>query len=195
MSNSASSVWSPFFIGLIAIVLVGSPVAQDAPPMPANSVPQGAILLIQLSDRLDTHTAKAGDGFQARLAEAVTAANGQTIDAGKKIKGHISAVEPGLRRRLLLSFDEIETSHGWVPLIATVTGVPGNKRIRRGSFDSVRSLEKAIEEYLLYNNQYPKPFVWTADADLILGKIQRLCERISNSQKPTPAPQTSSTNV
>ena len=93
--------------------------------MPVNAVPQGTVLLIQLSDRLDTHTAKAGDHFQARLSEALTAGNGQMIDAGKKIKGHISAVEPGLRRRLLLSFDEIETGHGWVPLIATVTGVPG----------------------------------------------------------------------
>ena len=26
-----------------------------------------------------------------------------------------------------------------------------------------------------------RPFVWTATADLILSKIQRLCERISNS--------------
>ncbi len=93
--------------------------------MPVNAVPQGTVFLIQLSDRLDTRTAKAGDHFQARLAEALTAGNGQTIDAGKKIKGHISAVQPGLRRRLLLSFDEIETGHGWMPLIATVTGVPG----------------------------------------------------------------------
>ena len=45
------------------------------------------------------------------------------------------------------------------------------KRIRRGSFESVRSLEKAIKEYLNENNKNPKPFVWTADADLILGKI------------------------
>lgn len=122
MSNSASVVWSSFVIG---ILLVGSVVAQDATPMPANAVTQGTILLIQLSDRLDTHTAKAGDRFQARLADALTAANGQSIDPGKRIRGHISAVEPGLRRRLLLSFDQIETSHGWVPLIATVTGVPG----------------------------------------------------------------------
>jgi hypothetical protein len=55
------------------------------------------------------------------------------------------------------------------------------KRIRRGSFPSVASLEKAIREYLDHYNEEPKPFVWTADADLILGKIQRLCERISNS--------------
>jgi hypothetical protein len=36
--------------------------------------------------------------------------------------------------------------------------------------------------------------VWTADADLILGKIQRLCERISNSQKALYA-QTSSKSL
>jgi len=125
MSNSGFRVCSPFAIGLISFLLTGSVVAQDAVLTPANAVPQGTILLIQLSDRLDTHTAKAGDRFQARLVDATTAANGRTIDAGRKIKGHISAVEPGLRRRLLLSFDEIETGHGWVALIATVTGVPG----------------------------------------------------------------------
>jgi hypothetical protein len=125
MSDSATRLCRVFAIGLITILLAGSAGAQDSPPMPVNAVPQGTVLLIQLSDRLDTHTAKAGDHFQARLSEALTAGNGQTIDAGTKIKGHISAVEPGLRRRLLLSFDEIETGHGWVPLIATVTGVPG----------------------------------------------------------------------
>jgi len=74
------------------------------------------------------------------------------------------------------------TSGSWVNQIERWFAEITNKRIRRGSFDSVRSLEKAIEKYLLYNinNQYPKPFVWTADADL--GKIQRLCERISNSR-------------
>ena len=122
MLNSASVVWSPFVIG---IILIASVWAQETPPMPANAVPQGTVLLIQISDRLDTRRAKAGDRFQARVVEALTTAGGETVDAGKKIKGHISAVEPGLRRRLLLSFDEIETSHSWVPLIATVTGVPG----------------------------------------------------------------------
>jgi hypothetical protein len=97
-------------------------VAQDAP---VNAVPQGTVFLIQLTDRLDTHSVKAGDHFHARLAEPLAAANGVTIDAGKRITGHVSAVEPGLHTRLILSFDEIETSRGRVPLIATVTGVPG----------------------------------------------------------------------
>jgi hypothetical protein len=102
--------------------------AAQAPP---NVIPQGSILLIQLTDRLDTHSVKAGDHFHARLAEAVSTANGMTLDQGRKIKGHISAVDPGLRTRLLLSFDEIETAHGWAPLIATVTGVPGEHGLRQ----------------------------------------------------------------
>jgi hypothetical protein len=103
---------------------------QSAPQAPPNVVPQGSILLIQLTDRLDTHNAKAGDHFHARLAEPVSAINGMTLEQGRKIKGHISAVEPGLHTRLLLSFDEIETGHGWAPLIATVTGVPGEHGLR-----------------------------------------------------------------
>jgi hypothetical protein len=105
--------------------------AQDVPPLPANAVVQGTVVLIQLTDRLDTRAAKAGDHFHARLAEPLTADNGMTIANGSKIKGHISAVEPGLHTRILLSFDEIETRHGWVPLIATVTGVPGEHGLKQ----------------------------------------------------------------
>jgi hypothetical protein len=107
--------------------------AQDqATPQPApNAVPQGTVFMIQLSDRLDTHAVKAGDHFQARLAEDLTTSSGLTLQLGRKIKGHISAVEPGLHTRLLLSFDAIETQHGWVPLIATVTGVPGEHGLQQ----------------------------------------------------------------
>jgi len=119
-------------IGLLAAFFAVNLFAQDdAPPAPPNAVPQGSVALIQLTDRLDTHTAKAGDRFHAKLAEDLTTASGATIPMGKKIKGHISAVEPGLRNRLLLSFDEIETDHGWVPLIATVTGVPGEHGLQQ----------------------------------------------------------------
>lgn len=75
------------------------------------------------------------------------------------------------------------TSASWINQVERWFAGITEKRIRRGSFDGVRSLEKAIQEYLDHNNQNPKPFVWTADADLILGKVQRLCERISNSPK------------
>jgi transposase len=87
------------------------------------------------------------------------------------------------------------TSGSWVNQVERWFAKITEKRIRRGSFKSVPSLEKAIIEYLEYNNEQPKPFVWTADADLILGKIQRLCERISNSPKTSTAPSRSSTNL
>jgi hypothetical protein len=130
MSTRALPFRIPFVAPLIVLFCMAM-VAQDAPPMPANVVPQGTVFLIQLTDRIDTKTVKAGDHFHARLAEPLVAGNGQTIDAGKKIKGHVSAVEPGLRTRIILSFEEIETANGWAPLIATVTGVPGEHGLRQ----------------------------------------------------------------
>src|SRR6202790_2928844 len=82
------------------------------------------------------------------------------------------------------------TSGSWVNQVERWFAEITQKRIRRGSFTSVRSLEKAIQEYLDHNNENPKPFLWTADADLILGKIQRFCERISNSRKSSLTPTT-----
>jgi hypothetical protein len=95
-------------------------------PVPAqNAVPEGETFLIRLNDKLDTSKLKAGKKFSATLGEDLQAPNGATIPRGKKIKGHVSSVEQGVHARLLLSFDEIDTGHGKMPLIATVTGVPG----------------------------------------------------------------------
>lgn len=113
------------------LALLGLPaVAQDAPAGPPNAVVQGSVFLIQLTDRIDTRSVKAGDHFHARLAEPLSTMNGFTLNEGTKVKGHVSAVQPGMHTRILLSFDEIETAHGWVPLIATVTGVPGEHGMR-----------------------------------------------------------------
>ena len=130
MSNSAFS--SRTLCAAVSLVVVlAAAAAQDSPSTPANAIPQGTVTLIQLTDKLDTRSVRAGDHFHARLAEALVAGNGVTLPAGKKISGHISAVEPGLHTRLLLSFDEIETSRGWEPLIATVTGVPGEHGLQQ----------------------------------------------------------------
>jgi transposase len=77
-------------------------------------------------------------------------------------------------------------SGSWVNQVERWFAQITDKRIRRGSFKSVQSLEKAIREYPDDHNEQPRPFVWTADADLILGKIQRHCERISNSGHQLP---------
>jgi len=121
---------SVFLLGTMLSALSILPMtAQDSAP--TGAVVQGTVFLIQVTDRLDTRTVRAGDHFQARLAEPLTTPGGQTLEVGRKIKGHVSAVEPGLQRRLLLSFDEIDTGHGWMPLIATVTGVPGEHGLKQ----------------------------------------------------------------
>jgi transposase len=73
------------------------------------------------------------------------------------------------------------TSASWMNMVERFFAEITEKRIRRGAFRSVRALEQAILAYLECHNQAPKPFLWTADADLILRKVQKVCERISNS--------------
>jgi hypothetical protein len=107
--------------------------AQDpaiAPQAPPNAIPEGTHFLIRLNDKLDTRNLQAGKHFKAKLAEDLVAGNGTVIPRGKTIKGHVSSVEQGLHARVLLSFDEIDTGHGSMPLIATVTGVPGDHAVK-----------------------------------------------------------------
>jgi hypothetical protein len=118
---------------LFAIFAATSLFAQDpaiAPQAPPNAVPEGTRFLIRLNDRLDTRNLQQGRRFKAKLAEDLVAGNGAVIPRGKTIKGHVSAVEQGLHARMMLSFDEIDTGHGSMPLIATVTGVPGDHAVK-----------------------------------------------------------------
>jgi len=73
------------------------------------------------------------------------------------------------------------TSASWLNLVERLFAEITQRCVRRGSHTAVAALEKAMLHYLEQRNQDPKPFVWTADADLILGKVSRLCKRISNS--------------
>ena len=101
-----------------------------APQAPLNAIPEGTRFLIRLNDRLDTRNLQVGKHFKAKLAEDLVAGNGAVIPRGKTVKGHVSSVEEGLHTRLLLSFDEIDTGHGSMPLIATITGVPGDHAVK-----------------------------------------------------------------
>jgi putative transposase len=50
--------------------------------------------------------------------------------------------------------------------------------IRRGAFRNVRELVRKIDSYVTHYNTSNRPFIWTATADSILDKIQRLCKVI-----------------
>ncbi len=126
------------------------PYSYGAPP--PNVIPEGTQFLVLLGDKLDTSKVQQGKKFKAILGEDLVAPNGAVIPRGKKVKGHVSSVERGFHARLLLSFDQIETESGWIPLAATVTGVPGEHgakntgsegEIGRKGVDKTRAVESA----------------------------------------------------
>jgi transposase len=73
------------------------------------------------------------------------------------------------------------TSASWLNLVERLFAEVTERCVRRGSHIAVRTLEQAMLNYLDQRNGNPKPFIWTADADLILGKVARLSKRISRS--------------
>ncbi len=106
-----------------------SPVSINAAS--PNAVPEGTRFIVKLKDTLDTRKLEQGKHFKAELREDLITANGSIIPKGRTIKGHVARFERGYTgARLMLATDEIETRHGWVPLIATVMGVPGDPSIK-----------------------------------------------------------------
>jgi len=73
------------------------------------------------------------------------------------------------------------TSASWLNQVERFFAAITEKLIRRGAFTSITALERAIAAYLAEHNQNPRPFAWTADADAILDRIKRVCERTSDS--------------
>lgn len=63
------------------------------------------------------------------------------------------------------------TGASWLNQIERFFGLITSQRIRRGSFQSVKELEKAILDYIAGHNKNPKPFIWTKTADEIFEKI------------------------
>ncbi len=61
-------------------------------------------------------------------------------------------------------------------------GLITQRAMRRGSFDSVADLKRKINAFVEHYNQNPRPFKWTATADSILAKIERLCKVINGTR-------------
>ena len=52
------------------------------------------------------------------------------------------------------------------------------RALRRRRFSSVKELVEKTDDYVQNSNRQAQPFVWTATADSIFAKVERLCERI-----------------
>jgi len=110
--------------------------AQDkARPVADDVVPNGIHFLVSLDQELSTAKDKVNKKFEAKTMEPLQTSSGYVIPAGAKIRGHISRIEAGTvtgRARLWLTFDDIDTRHGRLPIIAYVSSVPGDFSVRPG---------------------------------------------------------------
>ncbi|HTZ99122.1 MAG TPA: hypothetical protein VMB02_02250 [Candidatus Aquilonibacter sp.] len=98
-----------------------------------NEVSPGTRFLIRLDGELGSKESKAGSRFTAHTIEPVSSADGTTLPNGAEVRGHVDKVQAAGktgRARMWLTFDDIQTPDGWIPLIAMVDDVPGVHSIR-----------------------------------------------------------------
>lgn len=76
----------------------------------------------------------------------------------------------------------IPTYSSWLNQVERFFAIITDKAIRRDSFKSVKDLIRKIDSFVQQYNSSCKPFAWTATADSILTKLQRLCQRIGGTE-------------
>jgi hypothetical protein len=104
-------------------------------PIETYAVVPGTRFLVRLEDELGTKGTKENERFKVKTLEPLEAGNGIYLQAGAEVRGHISHIEPaGVagRAKLWLTFDEIHTKFGDLPIVAEVVSVPGDHSVKTG---------------------------------------------------------------
>jgi len=105
-------------------------------PLEAYAVVPGTKFLVKLEDELSTKDTRENTKFKVKTLEPLEAGSGIYLPSGMEIRGHISRVEPaGVagRAKLWLTFDEIRTRFGKLPIVAEVVSVPGDHSVKSGT--------------------------------------------------------------
>jgi hypothetical protein len=129
------------FLAVMFFIPAAAPRVLQAQGRPSGSEPTaapdeveaGTRLLLRLDVPISSKGSKKGEAFTAETLDRVYSADGTALTPGAKVRGHIDRVDGAGKTgkaRLWLTFDEIETPNGWLPLIAMVTAVPGVHSIR-----------------------------------------------------------------
>jgi putative transposase len=90
-------------------------------------------------------------------------------------------VKAWLARRPRWHLHFIPTYSSWLNQVERFFALITDKAIRRGSFSSVKDLVTKVDHFVTQYNTTCKPFTWTATADSILAKLQRLTSRINGT--------------
>jgi hypothetical protein len=106
---------------------------EEARTEEPGSVSPSTRFLVRLDDALSTKEAQAGAKFKAHTLEPLSTPDGLVLRAGAEVRGHVDKVERAHeagRARMWLTFDDVRTPNGWLPLVATVMDVPGVHSVR-----------------------------------------------------------------
>ena len=115
-----------------------------------NWVQNGTHFLVRLDQEMNSGSDKVNQKIEVKTIEPLQTSSGHVLPAGATIYGHISRIEPGGLlggARLWLTFDDIETGRGALPIVAEVSSVPGEFSVRQGE-----SKEGEIEVYTQQKN-------------------------------------------
>jgi hypothetical protein len=99
------------------------------------AVVPGTRFLVRLEQNLNTAAIHRNQPFRVRTVEPLEAGSGIYLPSGAEIIGHVSRVDPAGttgRAKIWLTFDEIQTRFGRLPIVAEVASVPGDHSIHSG---------------------------------------------------------------
>ena len=104
-------------------------------PEEVFAVVPGTHFLVRLESALNTKEIRKNQEFRVRTLEPLEAGQGNYLPPGAVIVGHVSRVESAGttgRAKIWLTFDEIHTRFGKLPIVADVSSVPGDHSIKAG---------------------------------------------------------------
>jgi len=104
-------------------------------PAETFAVAPGTKFLVSLEDELNSKETQENAKFKVKTLEPLEAGSGIYLPTGAEIRGHVSHVEPaGVagRAKIWLTFDEIRTKFGRLPIVAEVVSVPGDHSVKAG---------------------------------------------------------------
>jgi hypothetical protein len=109
--------------------------ARHGLPAETFAVVPGTRFLVRLESDLNTKEVHKNQAFHVRTLEPLEAGQGNYLPPGAVIVGHVSRVDPAGttgRAKIWLTFDEIHTRFGKLPIVAEVASVPGDHSIKPG---------------------------------------------------------------
>lgn len=102
-------------------------------PPETFAVAPGTKFLVGLEDELSTKGTPENATFKVKTLEPLEAGSGFYLPSGAEIIGHVSRFESAGaagRAKLWLTFDELHTKFGNLPIVAEVVTVPGDHSVK-----------------------------------------------------------------